>query len=201
MKKLWGILVIIPIVLVSMAACESVPPGQGTDLQDWEGTWNSFSTYLDNSGLNATYTALATEGSTTEVAVKADLEASTHSDIVAVSIKGDTITFYGAPQTKEGGTGTSTAKYSYTGKVDVVGGWGTFPLDHFETTGNGAFKHLVLTPVETLADGAPMTHFHFRYGESLAALNADPDPNWLPKMVAYDTTIDQVIAELTEEEE
>lgn len=170
-------------------------PTADVSLANWAGKWNNFTGYLSNEGVQEAYQIKADkDGKTLEETKDFYFNGPTYQcEIAAMSIEGDTISFYANPQ-KDGETQepTATAQYAFQGMVKDAN---DREFAHIEAQGDAPYKTLLLLPAEADVPGETMMHFHFRYGD-----NADEllqKDGWYPTMIASDTTDDLIVGHMT----
>lgn len=189
------------LLLVSALVCGAsyAEASQKADsLETWEGTWNNFSSYFENPGLDEAYKILAErEGKSAAEIKKRYVGGRTYEcDIPAMSIDKGTVVFYSQLRHREGtpsySNATATAKYRFVNMIkdDFDRGW-----SHFEAVGAAPYKHLLLSLPEADIPGKTMTHFHFRYGNDLSELKAAK--GWFPTMTLYDSDISLLVGHMT----
>jgi zinc transport system substrate-binding protein len=193
------------ILIFGFLGCTSAPASSGStsspaapaagSLGQWAGTWNNFYSYLEFPAIQEAYSILAVkEGKTAEEIKRRYLDGLTYQcEIAAFRVTASSITFFTGPQTSANATSNVAyaAAYSDAGPVDIGGRiW-----QHFETSSNIPYKHLLLLPAEADEPGKTMVHFHFRYGQSLENLkNAE---GWFPTMVQYDNSSSLIVGHMT----
>lgn len=168
---------------------------EGKSLKDWEGTWNSFSTYFDEPELEKAYQIKAgREGKSADDVRGYYVKGNTYRcDIKAMGIKGDKVVFYNKAQqgSSPDGDAAVTAKYKPAGEIrdNFNRAWW-----HFEAVGTAPYKHLFLSQPETDEPGKTMRHFHFRYGDNIEAMkNAK---GWFPTMTPFNSAVSLVAAHI-----
>jgi Zn/Cd-binding protein ZinT len=190
--------------ILILAGCATVPPGDSGAVQPepaanpfgaWAGTWNNFYSYFENPGLDRAYAALAEKEGKTPAEIKDRyLNGPTYRcEIAAMSIAGDTITFYREPQSSAGSASGVLYKAVYEdGGYMNIGGrnW-----RHFYTTAGIPYKHLIFLPAEADEPGVTMMHFHFRYGaEPETVRDAE---GWYATMTAFDSPLEFIVNHMT----
>jgi Zn/Cd-binding protein ZinT len=151
--------------------------------------------YLDDSGLNQTWTNGATYINTklsrsdvTGITVKNTFKTMLKTDFKSCDIDGDnTMKIYAVLDAS--GQPSATITYTYKGMIE--GGWHSFEGDMA-----GNYKYLI---AYTMEPGGPdaAEHFHFRYGASgFDALIADDMSMWMATVMKQGTTIPVFAASL-----
>jgi Zn/Cd-binding protein ZinT len=160
--------------------CQTVRDSKEPELAQWNGIYNSLSSYLDEPSLAGMF-----EG---KAAAKADLAEYLATDFASLKIEGDTLTLYTAPNA--GGTAT-TVNYSFKRTIEPGRGvWYAFESDRSDK-----YRYLIATlPGQDDPEGA--LHFHFRYGAG--GFDALAGGDNLPTAVKAGTAIDK-IQEVVEE--
>jgi Zn/Cd-binding protein ZinT len=174
-KQYWkGMAAVLLTFGLVLAGCASSPDKSEPELAQWEGTYNSLSSYLDEPAFAGIFADKA--------AAKAELAGYLATDFASLKVEGDTLTFYAAPNA--GGAATAI---SYSLKQTIETEYGAWYA--FESNRNDQYQYLLATlPGQDDPEGA--LHFHFRYGASgfdalLAAGN-------LPTAVKAGTPTDKV---------
>jgi Zn/Cd-binding protein ZinT len=140
------------------------------ELAGWEGTYNSLSSYLDESSFAAIFVG--------KDAAKAKLAGFLAADFRSVKVESDTITFYSDRDAKG-----ASIKVSYSRKP-IGEPWNAFESDQY-----GKYKYLIATPPGAdYPEGA--FHFHLRYGTE--GFDALVNGNNLPTLLKADTANDKV---------
>jgi zinc transport system substrate-binding protein len=190
---------------MGLFGCASAPAASGStssadsvSLSKWAGTWNNFYSYFENPALEEAYSTLALREDKTASEIKERyLGGLTYQcEIAGMRISADSITFYATSQKTANSNDNIvyTAPYSYAGPVDIGGRiW-----QHFETSSNNPYKHLLLLPAEADEPGKTMMHFHFRYGRDLDVMKSTD--GWFPTMVQYDNNISLLIGHMTHQD-
>jgi len=177
--------------------------GGGNDpaaLAEWNGEWRGMQTFLDSSVMDSAYETVATHASGyTAKGVKMFMESMYNSDVAAMTIQGDNITFTIEDDSSENERQASTVTRTYALKGTVpMSGYEGYYWYQFEASDDvsGGYKYVVATAVHS--DSADsMKHWHVRCGnDSFEALTRDSLALWWPTMVAAETTA-EVAAEDT----
>ncbi|EGY77460.1 ZinT/AdcA family metal-binding protein [Peptoniphilus indolicus] len=160
-------------------------------LADWEGTWNNFGAYLDDPAVQPAFEEVAKRDGITAEEAKAKLLERRNCEFNGMVVKGDTITFLDGFEDK-GGKEVASAEYKLTDEHKTQHGSHELTWYTFESEGA---KYPVLLLMEVHGE-EELTHFHMRYGNNAEELLAMDD--WFPTFVKPNSTMDQIIEEITE---
>jgi Zn/Cd-binding protein ZinT len=140
-----AIVLVLPFVFFG---CRTTRSNGESELAQWNGTYNSLASYLDEPSFAGIFADKA--------GAKADLAEYLATDFVSVKIDGGAFTLYTARNA--GGTPTTI---TYTFKQKIEPGRGVWYA--FESDRSDKYKYLIATlPGQDDPEGA--LHFHFRYG-------------------------------------
>jgi Zn/Cd-binding protein ZinT len=154
--------------------CQTIRGNKEPELAQWNGTYNSLSSYLDE----PSFAGIFAEKATAKTALAEYLV----TDFASLKIDGDTLTLYTAQN-----AGGNSTKISYAFKQTIEPGRGVWYA--FESDRSDKYKYLIATlPGQDNPEGA--LHFHFRYGAAgFDALAAGAN---LPTAVKAGTAADKV---------
>lgn len=172
-------------------AAEAETTDSKVSLADWEGTWNNFGAYLDDPALDSAFKEVAKRDGITAEEAKAKLLERRNCEFNGMVFKGDTITFLDNFEDKDGKE-IASAEYKLTGEHKTQHGSHELTWYTFESEGA---KYPVLLLMEVHGE-EELTHFHMRYGNNADELLAKDD--WFPTFVKPNSTMDQIVAEITE---
>lgn len=165
-------------------------------LAGWQGEFVSRTSIGDSPQLQAFYEKTATEArklgkSCTKAQVEAAIMKMSKSDFAALTVKGETITFFSDPDGKAGKTYT----YRAVGSVPDTFGEMAFEWYGFEAVdkANCPYRYIILLSPESHNGGEP--HFHIRYGNvSFEALTEPAAVKlWWPTMLQRNFDMDKLI--------
>jgi Zn/Cd-binding protein ZinT len=204
-----GLPVFTLVVSLTLVACPTDNDSTGDPgLNDWNGTWNAFHEYMDETEINTTlqaqYDAMPDAAKQTMAfdAFKAFVKTIAQTDFGSFVVQDNTITFYDqkADAKNPSGNDAETVAYTYKGIRQDVWGAGTseeeeFDWYAFEGDTEGDHKYLLLEEAGRDTSTGPL-HFHMRYGnkgfDDLMYTPTDNYNRWAPTIVSYDTTIAQL---------
>lgn len=181
--------------LMALTTSASAEQPQPMTLAEWQGTWNSFVGYLEDEGLAQRIQELADKKGVSAEDIKAGPAKMMASEVGAMHIEGDEISFYNGFIDKNGGlldkrayhfVQTHTLKY---GNLD-------FEMHEFQTAADASYPVLLMTDVH---EEEGLIHFHLRYGRDVDSLIAQNE--WFPTYVSPATSYDQMMAGLAHEDD
>jgi Zn/Cd-binding protein ZinT len=165
------------------------------ELAKWNGTWNSFANFIDESWLDSFFTQAATAiSASTSQSVSADMIKGLAKQVFTLPFKSliiteNAITFY--PQPDAGGTGT-TMSYTFIKKETDEEDEEWY---YFEGGQAGTYKYIVAIPPDQDSTQTPI-HFHFSYdANSFDATFAKMEAMQIPVGIRKGTTNEQIIAQ------
>lgn len=162
------------------------------ELSEWEGSWNNMAAYLDDEELEVAFEELAErDGVSVEEARAAYLEDRVI-NFDGLIVEGNKAIFLNGFE-DDGGETIEEMEYEYLEML--VAKHGNFDTEWyaFEAKEESDYPYLLLMPVH---GEEALTHFHFRYGESLDEILELED--WYPTFVRPESTYDQIYEEVTE---
>ena len=159
---------------------------EDVSLADWEGEWNSMSSYIEDEELAEAFAASAkAEKKSVEELKKSYLE-KYKIDFEAMVFTEDSIAFYDK-RLKDEGKENAKLKYHYLESYKMKHGKYNIEWHVFEAEEGGEYKYIMLMPVhgeETLA------HFHMRYGDDVEKMLEAED--WYPTFIKPSTSYEQL---------
>jgi acyl-CoA thioesterase-1 len=178
------------------AACEYEVNEERPSLEKWDGTWNSLSSYLDETAMESVYETFA-QTISTEVQrtigapdVKELVKKVFHTDFASLKVEGNTITFYRSQNAKEDDV---IAPSAYTFKREVSDR--TFDWYGFE--GSGDYRYWIADPPKNGASQGSR-YFFFAYDSADFEKAIGITVAKRPAAVPAETTVDQAVAYLKE---
>ncbi len=163
------------------------------ELSEWAGDWNNMGAYLDDEELQAAFVTLAENEKVSQEEAKNAYVLKRQTDFGAIRFEGDEVIFFDAPFDRNG-VEIARGKYVYSsvektkeGKHDLT--WYAYKTSDVEAP----YTNLLLMKVH----GEDLVHYHLRYGDESVKKLLEKD-GWFPTMIATDSTVDDLIAEITE---
>lgn len=159
---------------------------EDVSLEDWEGSWNSFTGYLDEEEVKEAIKFAAEENEESEDEFYKELEEKRQTDFNAMLIKGDEVVFLDKFEEDDGeeiGKGT----YDYFDTLTMEHAGHEMHWYVFEGVEEAPYKYMMFME---LHGEDTMAHFHIRYGDDLEELKEEE--SWYPTFVKPSTTIEQI---------
>lgn len=159
------------------------------ELDLWEGKWDNIGTWLEREDVQHTYAIQAEKEGITPEEYKKNYLAYRDCAFDGIEIDGETVRFFDSE-----GELMGEGVYRYSSMQTVEDGRHSRNWYHFSTSDKDApFSNLLLMKVH----GDELVHFHLLYGDERVKEILAKE-NWLPTVVSPDSTLEQMIAELTE---
>lgn len=166
---------------------------KAVSLSDWNGEWNSLTTYFDDAELQPVIEKAAKEKNESKDDLLKDLGERRHCDFGAVKIDGNKITYYDKQQ-KDGGKEIETVEYEWKESHPIKHGNQTLSFEIYESKdANAKYKLIAMMPIHGEEE---LTHFHMRYGASIDEMMKQE--KWYPLLCKTETTYKQLEGEFSE---
>lgn len=162
------------------------------ELKTWNGTWKSFSVYLDDPAMDEAYNAIAAKAKgCTAQDVKSVLSKMYDSKgVSSLSVADNVITLT---------SGGSSVSYNYDKRLFApIPGFDGFFWYKFETGDGGSWPYIVMTQVHSDGPDA-MKHYHVRFGNAGFSPLIDTQEFWYPTFVESSTAVSEVVEDFLAE--
>lgn len=159
-----------------------------TSLEGWKGSWNNINLYFEKAEAKEAFKKLGQKNSETAEKAEEKYRERRKSDIPAISIDKDTITFLDS----EGGKEKAKGSYKFVKSIKDE----KMKIEWFVFTSEDApqeYKNFLLMKVH----GDGLTHFHTRYGKETPEELMKKD-GWFPTFIEPSSTMDAIAEEIAE---
>ncbi len=162
-----------------------------TSLEGWKGTWNNINIYFDDKDVKPAFEKLAEKESLTPEKAEEKYREKKKSDIAALNVMGDTISFLDKSE-KDGGKEKAKGKYTFVENMTddkTKTEWYVF------TSEDAPEEYKTFLFMKVHGDG--LIHFHARYG-SESAEELMKKEGWFPTFIDPSATAQQIADEIAE---
>ena len=173
--------------LMVFMICASAEQTQPITLADWQGTWNSFASYMEDKELEQHLQELADKKGVSVEELKAGPAKMMASEIGAVHFEGDEISFYNGFLDKNGEL-LDKRTYHFVKTHTLKYGNFDFEMHEFQATEDARYPVLLMTGVH---EEEGLIHFHLRYGQDADSLIGQDE--WFPTYVSPTTSYEQLL--------
>lgn len=174
------------IFMISASADQTQPIA----LTDWQGTWNSFTGYMEDEELEQRLEDLANKQGVSVEELKAGPAKMMASEIGAVHFEGDEISFYNEFPDKNGEL-LDKSTYHFVKTHTLKYGDFDFEMHEFQAMSDARYPVLLMTVVH---EEEGLIHFHLRYGQDVDSLIGQEE--WFPTYVSPATSYEQLLTGL-----